>query len=133
MLKTEITVDLPSAETDRRMRITDRILSFFGKEIDLRSGKEALTIEALKVIENLVAAFAEAGFSDAISLLVDKRVVYKDVEDQDDDLGLILEAVRDTGIPEKGFDEMHLVMTRTVRDVMVSGSSSGCSIRSTKL
>jgi hypothetical protein len=86
------------------------VRSLFGAKIDLRSGKEELTVGAFSLVEGLLAAFESAGVTDAISFLVDKKVVYVDTNDVPDDLPLIAKAAEQTEILDKPFREMHLVL-----------------------
>src|SRR5215467_13513154 len=111
MLKSKITVDLPSAETRRAMGPIEWVRSLFGAKIDLRSGKEELTVCALSLVDGLVAGFTRVGVTNAISLLVDKKVVYLDTNDVPDDLSLIGKAAEETGVLDKPFKEMHLALT----------------------
>src|SRR5579864_1568949 len=111
MIKSRITVDLPSVETRRSMGPVEWMRSLFGASIDLRSGKEELTVGALSLVEGLVEGFSRAGVTNAISLLVDKKVVYLDTNDVPDDIPLIGKAAEQTGILDKKFTEMHLVLS----------------------
>jgi len=86
MLKARIAVDLPSAETQRSMGPVEWVRSLFGAQIDLRSGKEELTVCAFSLVEGLIAGFARAGVADVLSFLVDRQVVYLDSNDVPDDL-----------------------------------------------
>jgi hypothetical protein len=110
MLKSRIVVDLPSVETHRRMGPIEWVRSLFGAKIDLRSGKEELTVGAFSLVEGLTEAFASVGVTDAISFLVDKKVVYLDTNDVPDDLPLIAKAAEAAEILDKPFREMHLVL-----------------------
>jgi hypothetical protein len=87
------------------------VRSVFGARLDLRSGKEELTVGAISLIEGLEESFTKAGITNAISLLVDKRVVYLDQNDVDDDLKLVGKAAQEAGILDEKFTEMHLVLT----------------------
>ncbi len=110
MLKSEIAVDLPSVETNRRVGPVEWVRSLFGAHIDLRSGKEELTVGAFSLIEGLIAGFAKAGVDDALSFLVDKKVVYLDTNDVPNDLPLIAKAAEASGVLDAPFSEMHLVL-----------------------
>ncbi|MBM3224125.1 MAG: hypothetical protein FJZ47_10015, partial [Candidatus Tectomicrobia bacterium] len=87
MLNAQMTVNLPSVETTRQMGPLEWLQALFGKTIDLRSGAEELTMSAFALLQALYEALRKAGVSDAIALLVDKKVVYADHEEVDDDLG----------------------------------------------
>jgi hypothetical protein len=125
MLKSRIFVDLPSAETTRRMGPIEWTRSLFGAKIDLRSGKEELTVSAFSLVEGLITGFKKAGVDDAISFLVDKKVVYLDTNDVPNDLPLIAKAAQESGVLDRKFKEMHLVLAHrgaglhTILDVRI--------------
>lgn len=110
MHKSKILVDLPSAETERRKGPLEWLRSLFGAQLDLRSGKEELTVGALWLVEGLVEAFAAAGVHDVISFLVDKQAVYLDADEIPDDLPKVIGAAQVAGVLERSFTEMHLVL-----------------------
>ncbi len=85
--------------------------SLFGAQIDLRSGKEALTVSAFSLVEGTVLALSKAGITNAISFLVDKKVVYLDTNDVPDDIALIGQAAQESGLLDRPFKQMHLVLT----------------------
>lgn len=117
MLKAKVFVDLPSQDVLRRKGPIEWVRSLFGAEIDLRTGKEELTISAFALVQGLTNAFkatklGEAGgITDAISLLVDKRTVYLDTDDVDDDIDEMADAAQSAGVFDRPFKEMHVVMT----------------------
>jgi hypothetical protein len=111
MLKSAITIDLPSTVADRNKTATEWIRSLFGAKLDLRSNHEQLTMTAMSLVAGLVDGFSAAGISDVISFVVDKRVVYLDTREVPDDLALILEAADQKGILDKKFSEMHVVLS----------------------
>ncbi len=117
MLRSKIHIDLPSAETDRRMNPLEWTRSLFGAEIDLKSGEEELTVSAVTLTQGIIKGFDKAGVTNAIAFLVDKNVVYQDVNDEKDDLHLIVEAAKATGVLLKPFDEMHMVLTHGERGI----------------
>jgi len=111
MLKSAITVDLPSAVADRKKTASEWVRSLFGAKLDLRGDEEQLTISAVSLVAGLVEGFSAAGVTDLISFVVDKKVVYLDTNEVPDDLRLLLEAAEQKGILMKPFKEMHLVMS----------------------
>jgi len=111
MLKSAITIDLPSAVADRSKNAVEWVRSLFGAKLDLRSNQEELTISAVSLVAGMVEGFSAAGVKDVISFVVDKKVVYLDTREVDDDLSLILEAAEQKRILEKRFNEMHLVLS----------------------
>ena len=113
MLKSLIHVNLPSAETERRKGPLEWMRSQFGAEIDLKSGQEELTVSGVTLTQSVIAGFEKAGVTNAIAFLVDKNVVYKDVNDEADDLHLIPEAASASGVLDKPFNEMHMVLTHS--------------------
>ena len=110
MLKSKIIVDLPSAETQRRKGPIEWVRGVFGAKLDLRSGKEELTVSAMSLVEGMHRAFSQVGINNAISFLVDKKVVYIDNNDVDNDLPLVIQAAQEAGVLDKPFKEMHLVL-----------------------
>ena len=111
MLKSAITVDLPSARADRSKTPVEWVRALFGARLDLRSNQEELTISAMSLVVGLVEGFSAAGITDVISFVVDKKVVYLDTREVADDLSLVLQAAEQKGILEKRFNEMHLVLS----------------------
>ncbi len=116
MLTSHIQVDLPSQDLLRRKGPIEWIRSLFGAQIDLRTGKEELTIGAFSLVEGLVQAFGRVRLggkpvTDAISFLVDKRVIYLDSEDVDHDLKEVSAQAQKAGVFNRPFREMHLVLT----------------------
>lgn len=110
LLKSRILVDLPSAETDRRRGPIEWLRSLFGAQLDLRSGREELTVGALWLVEGLVEGFAAAGVHDVSSFLVDRETVYLDTREVPDDLPMIVRAAEAAGVLDREFREMHLVL-----------------------
>jgi hypothetical protein len=110
MLRSTIRVDLPSVETERSPGPVEWLRSLFGARLDLRSGKEELTVGAFSLVEGLVQGFARAEVDDVLSFLVDKKVVYIDTNDVPRDLPLIVKAAEAAGVFERRFREMHLVL-----------------------
>jgi len=110
-VESRITVDLPSAETDRRRRPIEWLRSLFGTQLDLRSGREELTVGALWLLEGLVEAFAAAGVHDVTTFRVDEEVIFFDTEDVPGDLHRIVRAGEAAGILDRKFDEMHLLLS----------------------
>lgn len=87
------------------------VRSLFGEKIDLRSGIEALTVSAFTIVDGLVRTFYAARITNVISLLVDKRVVYMDTNNVPDDLPLLAQAAQQSGILDRKFNQMRLVLT----------------------
>lgn len=111
MLRTTVYVDLPSEETQRRMGPIEWTRSLFGADIDLKSGKEELTISALSLMKGLLHAFETVGIHDVISLIVDKKVVYLDKTEVPDDIELMMQAAEQKGILDRPFRQMHLALS----------------------
>ena len=110
MIKSLLWVNLPSEETDRKLSLGERISAFFGKEHDLSSGRERLTVSNVSLLGGLRRGFQAAGINNVISLLVDHRVIYIDHEETPDDFALLIEAAQNSGFAAQSFDEMHLVL-----------------------
>ncbi len=110
MYQARITVDLPSAETDRRRRPLEWLRSLLGAELDLRSGREELTVGAAWLVEGLVEGFAAVGVDDVVSFLVDGASIYLDTRHVPGDLPLIVRAAEAAGVLDREFRAMHLVL-----------------------
>ncbi len=110
MHRSRIVIDLPSAETERRRSPLEWVRSLFGAELDLRSGREELTVGAAWLIEGLVEAFASLGIHDVVSFVVDEEGIYLDPGGVSDDLPLILRASDAAGVLDREFREMRLVL-----------------------
>jgi hypothetical protein len=111
VLRSRIIVDLPSVEVLRSKTLGEAFRSLFGAQIDLRTGHEEVTVTGLALVQSLVQGFQRAGITNAIALVVDNRVVYKDPIDQGNDLPLIMAACMQTRLMQRKFGEMHLVVS----------------------
>jgi hypothetical protein len=127
MLHARLTVDLPSVETLRRMGPIEWLQALFGKRIDLHSGEEGLTIGALALVQALYNAVRKIGVTNAISLLVDKKVLYADAHEVENDLDRILRAAERSRLLRQRFKEMHLALEHrerglhTIIDINIQG------------
>jgi hypothetical protein len=127
MLNARLTVDLPSVETLRRMGPIEWLQALFGKRIDLHSGEEDLTIGALALVQALYNAFRKIGVTNAVALLVDKKVLYADAHEVENDLDLILRAAERSRLLRQRFKEMHLALEHrerglhTIIDIKIQG------------
>lgn len=110
MIKSKILVDLPSAEADRSKSFGEWMGSLVGKKYDLRSGEEELTVSALSLVSGLLSAIAGAGINNAISLLVDRKVIYLDHEAVGDDLPVLRQAAMASKVFQEPFEQLHLVL-----------------------
>jgi hypothetical protein len=115
MLHARLTVDLPSVETLRRMSPIEWLQALFGKHFDLHSGEEDLTIGALALVQALYNACRKIGVTNAIALLVDKKVLYADAREVENDLALILRAAERSRLLRQRFKEMRLALEHRER------------------
>ncbi len=111
MIECKLSIDLPSQETNRTSSLFEWVGSLFGSKPDLRSGQEQLTVSGNSLLEGLYGALRDNGVEDAIALLVDKKVIYHDKEGHRRDLRLMAVAAQESGVMDKNFKEMHLVMS----------------------
>ena len=127
MIKSTIGLDLPSEETQRKRTLSEWFGSLAGKDYDLGSGEEVLTIGAMSLVTGIVNAFQRAGVDNAISLIVDRKVVYIDHQDNKQDADLLIEAAARTAVLSNPFEEMHVVLDHheqglhTLADVRIRG------------
>lgn len=110
MIRARITIDLPSAETDRPLNPGEWIKALFGGRVDARTGYEELTVSAWSLLQGMREGFAAAGITDAVSLLVDGTPVYADAEAVPDDLDLLVRVAQQSGLLERPFQELNLVL-----------------------
>lgn len=110
MVEGNLKIDLPSVETQRPMTLWESLRHLFGATIERKSGQEVLTVGAMGMLEGLYFALRDSGIEDAVSLLIDRRVIYHDREGHTRDLNLLLQAAEESGHLNKNFREMHLVM-----------------------
>ncbi len=110
MVEGNLKIDLPSVETLRPMTLWESVRHLFGTTIERKSGQEMLTVGAMGMLEGLYFALRDSGIEDAVSLLIDRRVIYHDREGHTRDLNLLLQAAEESGRLNKNFQEMHLVM-----------------------
>jgi hypothetical protein len=126
MYQSRITVDLPSAETDRRRSPLEWLRALLGAELDLRSGREALTVGAAWLVEGLVEGFAAVGVDDVVSFLVDGESIYLDAHHVPGDLPLIVRAAESAGVLDREFRAMHLVLAHRSQ---TSHTTIDCTVR----
>jgi len=119
MLRTRIVVDLPSVEVLRQKTFGEAFRSLFGAQLDLRTGTEEITVTGLALIQALVSGFQLAGVTNAVALIVDQKVVYKDPADQGNDLPLIMAACQQSRLLTRKFGEMHLVLSHAENGMLV--------------
>ncbi len=108
MIKSQITVDLPSVESQRRKSLFDSFKELFGQKIDLRDGHEETTVTAFSLLDGVCQAVTRAQINDAISLIVDKKVIYLDTQNVTADVNLLWQAANEKGIYSASFNEMHV-------------------------
>ena len=85
---------LPGEQVFRAPRMWDKVKHFFGSEMDLRTGEQLLTRDALSLTESVQSGFALAGIDNAVSLVVDTDVVFQDTEGNEADADMLVQAMR---------------------------------------
>ncbi len=81
-------------EVFRKPSFWDKFKGFLGSDVDLRPGAVSLAGTALALTAQVQQAFKLAKVTNAVSLVVDKDIVYQDVDDKPDDADLLLQAAR---------------------------------------
>ena len=94
-LTAQARVFLQGEDVFRQPTFWDKVSGFFGGEADLRTGEIRLTQDVLALTEDVQKALALAGVTNAVTLVVDKDVLYQDLEDKPDDALLLVAAARD--------------------------------------
>jgi hypothetical protein len=110
MLRARITIDLPSAEIQRKR--------LWRRRFEVR-GFERVTAPPAALLKGVFGAFAAAGVTDALSLLVDGSQVYVDGRNTPGDLELALIAALDDGVDDQEFGEVLLAMQTRTADLRV--------------
>ncbi len=85
---------LPGEQVFRAPRFFDKFKHFFGGEMDLRTGEQKLSRDALSLTEAIQTGLARAGVDNAVSLVVDTDVVFQDAEGQRGDGEMLVSAMR---------------------------------------
>jgi len=109
MLQARVLVDLPSEEAERKKTLVDWFASVRGKDVDLSTGREELTLSCLTVVEAVSACMRRAEVVNAIALVVDDEALFVDDEGVDDDAKGLLEAARKASIDDAAFKTLQLV------------------------
>ena len=79
-------------EVFRKPSFWDKFKTFVGSDVDLRTGEISIAQNALATTEQVQQAFKLAKVTNAVSLVVDKDIVFQDLHDKADDADLLLEA-----------------------------------------
>ncbi len=110
MLHAEVTVELPDASLSPPSTISqlvDRLMDRRGDEEDVRNE----LLDGLTQLHGFLQAFAEAGFDDVLSVVVDGRSVYVDVENRMNDIRDALEGVTRWGALKDGFSVFRISLS----------------------
>jgi len=110
MLRTRIHVNLKSEPLDRAPSAGEWLRALFGKDVELASGREQLTLSSYGVLKGIVRAFERVGVTNVIAFVVDDRDVYVDARNTEDDLQLIEQRAGAQRIFDGPFDVMHMVL-----------------------
>jgi len=81
-------------EVFRKPSFWDKFKTFVGSDVDLRTGELSVAGNALAMTEQVQQAFKIARITNAVSLVIDRDIVYQDLEDKADDADLLLAAAR---------------------------------------
>lgn len=101
MLHARLLVDLPSKLP--KATATSRLVSFLVGKTQADEKLEQVLLDNLSVFEQLLLAFGEAGFNDVVSVVVDGKPAYVDVEETIGDLSNALEGTVRSGFVNDGF------------------------------
>jgi hypothetical protein len=93
-LTAQARVYLPGQDVFRKPTFWDKVKNFTGSDIDLRTGESRLTADALALTELVQQALWVAGIKNAVSLVVDRDVVYHDTDGLTNDAELLVDAMR---------------------------------------
>lgn len=119
MLIADVYIDLPSEEIKRAKSGWDAFKSLVGKQEDLGTGVEILTVDEHVVFAKLVEAFRIAGLTNVISLMVDNQVVFVDEDASDDDLALMIKQANESGVFNRNMEELRMVLETRIKGMHV--------------
>jgi hypothetical protein len=108
MFHAEIRVDLPSELPSPRKPVRSLVQWLLGRVPAPDAGFETLISCGLTVLERTLEALDAAGFDDILSIVVDGRPAYVDVENKLGDLADALEGVVRCGLLREGFGVLRL-------------------------
>jgi hypothetical protein len=81
-------------EVFRKPSFWDKMKTFVGSDVDLRTGELSIAGNALAMCEQVQQAFRVAKVTNAVSLTMDREILYQDLEDRADDADLLITAAR---------------------------------------
>ncbi len=81
-------------EVFRKPSFWDKFKGFLGSDVDLRTGELSLAGNALAVCEQVQQALVAAKITNAVSMGVDRDILFQDLEDRDNDADMLLRAAR---------------------------------------
>lgn len=101
---------LPGEQVFRAPHFWDKVKHFFGSEMNLATGEQRLTRDALSLTEAIQQGLARAGIRNAVSLVVDTDVVFQDQDGHDNDAEMLVAAMREAHDRfEHGFEVLRAV------------------------
>lgn len=97
-------------EVFRKPSFWDKFKTMLGSDVDLRTGELTLAGNALATVEQVQQAFAVAKITNAVSLVVDRDIVFQDLENRDNDADMLARAARaSAGRLSQPFDVVRIV------------------------
>lgn len=92
-LQAAIDVQLPGEAVLRSPTLWDRAIKAFGGKLDLSTDRTRAAIAATDVVDQVRLALGRMGITNAISLVIDDQVIFRDAEGRPDDMGDLLIAM----------------------------------------
>jgi hypothetical protein len=92
-LQAAIDVHLPSEAVLRSPTLWDRAVKAFGGRMDLSTDRIRAAIAATDVVDQVRRAIARLGITNAVSLVIDDQVIFRDDVGRPDDIGDLLIAM----------------------------------------
>lgn len=121
MFHAKLSVDLPSEVPPPPSAVKKAVGWLLGKKEDPDEGLEQLLLDNLTFFEAFLNAFGDAGFDDVVSVVVDGRPVYVDVEEKFDDFAEALDKTVHSGALEDGFSILRATFCRVEGGLRVLG------------
>lgn len=112
-MRLQSTIDLfvSGEAVHREPSFWERVRRAVGGQVDLSTDRVRVALEATAIVDLVRHAFTRLGITDALSLVIDGEVVFRDTEGRPDDLGdLVLALSEHTGVFGQTFRSMRLAV-----------------------
>ena len=121
MFVAAFSVDLPSEVPPAPSAVKKIVAWVVGKQDKPDEALELLLQDNLTILEGFLRAFADAGFDDIVSIIIDGKPVYVDVDETVGDLQEALEKSAQSGALDDGFSILRVTFSRVEAGLRILG------------